>query len=296
MINNENKKSANEHIVNEKSELLKFLLENVENKSASKIKSLLTHKSVMVDGEVKTKYNYILKPGQKVSISKYVTSYVTKSEMLEIIYEDKDLIVVNKPAGLLTTGTEKEREITAYNITMQYVKKSNYKNRIFIVHRLDKDTSGVLMFAKNEKIKSLFQNNWDKLVLHRGYIAIVEGQLKEKQGKIESWLKETSTYLVYSSHVEGEGKKSITNYKVLKENEKYSLVDIWLETGRKNQIRVHFKEMGNPVTGDSKYDSQLNELKRLGLHSNKLIIMHPLTEKKFVFEVEPDKKFMKFVK
>lgn len=168
---------------------------------------------------------------------------------------------------------------------------SNPSNRIFAVHRLDRDTSGVLMVAKNEKIKLALQDNWSDLVSRRGYIAIVEGHLNEKSGRIQSWLKETKTLLMYSSDKAGDGQESITNYQVVKENAEYSLLDIHLETGRKNQIRVHMKDLGHNVVGDKKYGATTNPLRRLGLHAYQLEFKHPFSNEVMCFETQIPKSF-----
>ncbi len=164
-----------------------------------------------------------------------------KRKKLNIIYEDKSIIVINKPAGILTVSTPKEKERTLYHEVSDYVKKSNPKLKIYIVHRLDKDTSGIVMFAKNKNVKYAYQNNWDNLVVKRGYVAVVNGVLERKTGVIKSYLKETKTLFVYSTNDNKNGKLAITNYKVVSENKNYSLIDIDIKTGRKNQIRVHMR-------------------------------------------------------
>jgi len=275
--------------------LLEFLHENLKSKSASKVKSLLTHKQISVDGFAISQYNYKLKVGQTVRVNKYVPQKTAENDLLDIIFESDEIIVINKPAGLLTIATDKEKDLTAYHFLTEYVKEANQNNRIFIIHRLDRDTSGIVMFAKTEEIKNAFQDNWDELVTFRGYQAIVEGVLEKKSGQIKSWLKETTTHLVYSSNVSGDGKLAITNYNVLKENDEYSLLDISLETGRKNQIRVHLKDLGHPVIGDKKYGAVTNPIKRLGLHAYKLEFIHPITRENIIFEAKSQHKFASFV-
>ena len=202
-----------------------------------------------------------------------------KKKKLDIIYEDKEILVVNKPSGLLCISTLKEKERTLYHEVSDYVKKSNPKAKIFIVHRLDKDTSGIVMFAKNQNVKYAYQNNWDNLVIKRGYTAIVSGVLEEKEKTIKSYLKETKTLLVYSSNDKKDGKLAITKYKVIKENKYYSMLDIEIKTGRKNQIRVHLKDINHPILGDTKYGGRKSSLNRLALHSNLLIVKHYKTKK-----------------
>jgi len=220
---------------------------------------------------------------------------MVKNERIDIIYEDKDIIVVNKPAGLLTVSTDKEKEKTLFHKVYIYIKKKNKNNKVFIVHRLDKDTSGIVLFAKNESLKIKFQNEWDKLTKERKYIAIVHGKVEKEKREIVSWLKETKTLLTYSSDKPGDGKKAITNYRLVSNSCNYSLLDIDIKTGRKNQIRVHMKDIGNPIVGDSKYGIKDN-FKRMYLHAYKLSILHPVTQKMFEFETDIPIEFVNLIK
>ena len=288
--------ASTEFVVTEPSGLLEFLLLMLPNRSRNSIKSLLTRREVLVDGNTVTQYDYPLNKGQIVRIDRSVNRGKKQKEFLHILYEDDDLIVINKPVGLLSVATDDEKENTAYRMLTDYIRRGDSKGRIFVVHRLDRDTSGVLMFAKNERIKLALQDNWDGLVSQRGYVAVVEGQLKEKSGRIHSWLKQTKTLLMYSGNKPGDGLEAITDYKVIDETANYSLVNIQLETGRKNQIRVHMKELGHPVVGDSKYGAQTNPLNRLGLHAYKLELRHPFSDKLMCFEAEMPKGFTALMK
>ncbi len=187
-------------------------------------------------------------------------------------------------------STDKEREHTAYHYVTEYVKLRNKNNRVFIVHRLDRDTSGIIIFAKTPVMKTALQEKWNDIVKYRGYTAVVEGKVEEQEKTITSYLKETNTLLVYSSW-DNSGDKAVTQYKVISQNENYSLLDINIKTGRKNQIRVHLKELGHPIVGDKKYGAQTNPIKRLGLHAGKLTFLHPVTKKEFEFNVEMPKSF-----
>lgn len=202
---------------------------------------------------------------------------------LDIIHEDKDIIVVNKPSGMLTISTPKEKEKTLFHEVSDYVKKSNPKAKIFIINRLDKDTSGIVMFAKNQNIKYSYQNNWDNLAVKRGYVAIVDGVPKNKIQTIKSYLKETKTLLVYSSDDKKNGKLAITNYKIIKHNNRYSMLNIEIKTGRKNQIRVHMRDINHPILGDKKYGNKKDPVKRLMLHAGEIIIINPKTKRKMEF-------------
>lgn len=218
-----------------------------------------------------------------------------KKDKLDIIYEDKEIIVVNKPSKLLTISTDNEKERTLFHKVITYEKKKNKNNKIFIVHRLDKDTSGIVLFAKSEELKRKFQDNWDNLVKVREYVAIVEGKPVKDKGTVRSWLKETKTLLVYSSNRMGDGKEAITHYRKVMGNNKFTMLDILIDTGRKNQIRVHMSDIGCPIVGDKKYNSKTNPIRRMGLHANKLVLLHPITNKEMVFECDIPNSFIKVV-
>ena len=209
---------------------------------------------------------------------------------LDIVYQDKDIIVVNKDAHLLTIGTEKERDNTLYHKVLMYEKTKRKSNKIFIVHRLDKETSGLVLFAKREEIKDILQNNWDIYAIERKYVAVVEGKLKKKEDTLKNHLMENSIHHVY---VSDNGKLAITKYKVLKESKSYSLLDIVITTGRKNQIRAQLSNIGSPIMGDKKYNAKTNPLRRLGLHANKLVIRHPITNEVMTFESKVPSEFMR---
>lgn len=214
---------------------------------------------------------------------------------LDIIYEDKEIIVVNKEAKLLTISTDKVKNHTLYNEVSNYVKKQYPKNKIFVVHRLDKDTSGVILFVKNEKIKKAFQDNWENIAIKREYVALVEGNNIGK-GIIKSYLFETKTLQVLSSNNPNKGKLAITEYESIKESKKYSLVKINILTGRKNQIRVHLNLIGHSIVGDKKYGALTNPLNRLGLHATRLVITHPFTKEIMIFESNVPQVFNNLIK
>jgi tRNA pseudouridine32 synthase/23S rRNA pseudouridine746 synthase/23S rRNA pseudouridine1911/1915/1917 synthase len=205
---------------------------------------------------------------------------------LDILYEDEDILVVDKPAGLLTVGTENNKTGTAYYVLTDYVRKGNLRSRsrIFIVHRLDKSTSGVLVFAKNEEAKSRLQKEWKDT--EKKYIAVVYGQLAKKEGVISSYLAESKAYVVYSTADATKGKLAHTAYKVLKESRRFSLLEIKLLTGRKNQIRVHLADKGHPVVGDRKYGKAKDAFRRLSLHSKSISFKHPVSGRQMTFETK----------
>ena len=264
------------YIVKENEILIEFLKKTFSNLSKNSVKSLLHNEKVFVNGNMTTKYNYELNIGDVVEIREKV------AKNIDIIYEDKDIIVINKPSGLLTVAPEKEKNKTAYHLVMEYLKKKNKNNRIFIIHRLDKDTSGIIMFAKNERAKHLYQDNWNDIVKKRCYYAVIDGKMENKEGTIKSYLKENGN-MVYSVK-DRSGKLAITEYKVLKERKNISLLDINLKTGRKNQIRVHMKENKTPILGDLKYGEKSKLINRLALHAYKLELINPVTKKLLIFE------------
>lgn len=271
------------YIVKENEILIEFLKKMFSNLSKNSVKSLLHNEKVFVNGNMTTKYNYELNAGDVVEIREKI------AKNIDIIYEDKDIIVINKPSGLLTVATEKEKNKTAYHLVMEYLKKKNKNNRIFIIHRLDKDTSGIIMFAKNERAKHLYQDNWNDIVKKRCYYAVIDGKMENKEGTIKSYLKENGN-MVYSVK-DRSGKLAITEYKVLKERKNISLLDINLKTGRKNQIRVHMKENKTPILGDLKYGEKSKLINRLALHAYKLELINPVTKKLLTFEVNMPNEF-----
>lgn len=271
------------YIVKENEILIDFLKKMFSNLSKNSVKSLLHNEKVFVNGNMTTKYNYELNIGDVVEIREKV------AKNIDIIYEDKDIIVINKPSGLLTVATEKEKNKTAYHLVMEYLKKKNKNNRIFIIHRLDRDTSGIIMFAKNERAKHLYQDNWNDIVKKRCYYAVIDGKMENKEGTIKSYLKENGN-MVYSVK-DRSGKLAITEYKVLKERKNISLLDINLKTGRKNQIRVHMKENKTPILGDLKYGEKSKLINRLALHAYKLELVNPVTKKLLTFEINMPNEF-----
>lgn len=214
-------------------------------------------------------------------------------DKLDIIYEDKEFLVVNKPAHLLTIATEDERINTLYHKAHDYLYKKNKNNKVFIVHRLDKDTSGVVLFVKNAKLKELLQANWNNLAITREYIAIVEGYVEPVRKTITEYLTETKTLLTYATDSK-HGKEAITEYEVIKRSKACSILKVNIQTGRKNQIRVAMQNMNHPIIGDKKYGSSKNPLRRICLHANKLEIIHPITKRVMTFEARNPREFSIF--
>ena len=208
---------------------------------------------------------------------------------LDILYEDKFLIIVNKPANLLTISTDKEKDRTLYSYVYDYLKKKNKRNKVFIVHRLDKDTSGIVMFAKDEIIKHHMQDNWDKF--KRNYVAVVNGKVEKKKGVLKSYLQETKTHLTYSVN-DKNGKLAITEYEKVLENKQYTMLSLNLKTGRKNQIRVQLADMGNSIVGDKKYGIKKDPIRRMALVANTLEFTHPKTKEKITIDIDIPSSFI----
>jgi len=282
--------------VTEHAELMKFLLGAIPSKNRNDIKSLLAHHQISVDNKVVTQYNYPLEIGQKVVVTWTKVLMEKQPQGLNIVFEDLHIIIVEKQAGLLSIATATEKEQTAYSILSEHVKKRDPKNKIFVLHRLDRDTSGLMMFAKSELVQQLLQNAWKKDVLERSYVAVVEGRVTQEQGTITSWLTESKVLIMYSSRTPNDGQKAVTHYQVLQKNKNYSLLEVKLETGRKNQIRVHMKDIGHSVVGDKKYGASKHPIGRLGLHARVLAFRHPITGEEVRFETDIPKEFLNLFK
>ena len=278
-------------IVKKEGELLDYLYNNLDMPK-KRIKQYLTHGSIFVNNNKTTKYNFKLIPGMNIIID--TDNKNKKTLPFDILFEDEHIIVVNKPSGLLTIATEKEKEKTLFHIVREYLVSKNQYARVFIVHRLDKDTSGIVVLAKDEKTKNKLQENWNEYVSIREYVAVVHGKPKKDEDKIVQKLKETKTNLVYTTKDE-DGKEAITNYKVIKSNDNYSMLSINIETGRKNQIRVALSSIGTPIVGDKKYGLRDDKENRLYLHANRLKMYYPEIRKDILFETATPTEFKKIM-
>lgn len=279
--------------VNRSDELMEFLLRKC-NTSRNNVKALLVRKQVLVNGSVVTQYNFPLAKDDEVKLSRRPMKEGVVAKMptnaragqvvrktrppvaFSVIYEDEDFIAVNKPVGLLSVENDKETEC-AYGYVLQMMQEKDKNARPYILHRIDKETSGVLVFAKNIKIHSMLKMHWNEQVTTREYYAVVEGVMEKKTDTITSYLKENTNNMVYSTK-DPSGQKAITHYEVMKENLQYSLLRVRIDTGRKNQIRVHMKDIGHSIVGDDKYGFTKNPLGRLGLHASKLEFIHPVSK------------------
>ena len=285
-----NPNSIKEFKVHEDCLLLDFLILKFPKLSRNAVKSLLSGHYVSVDGAPVSQYNLQLTKEDTVIVSKTRISKKTRSN-LPIIYEDNEIVVINKSSGILSIASDREKGRTAYRMVNDYVQQKDKHNRIYVVHRLDEDTSGVLVFAKNPRIKEALQKNWNDIVRKRGYYAIVEGQMEKTEDTYIDYLKENALNLMYVTNDRKNGKKCVTSYKLIKSNKNYSLLDVNIETGRKNQIRVQLGHRNHHVIGDDKYGEPSNPLKRLGLHAYNLTFVHPITKKVLEFKTEMPQEF-----
>ncbi|MDE6836631.1 MAG: RluA family pseudouridine synthase, partial [Muribaculaceae bacterium] len=211
---------------------------------------------------------------------------------IEIVYEDDDVIVINKGYGLLSVAAQNaKKEANAYDIIRNYVKEVDPRNKLFIVHRLDRDTSGLMMFAKSAEAQEVLRHNWNNVILERLYVAVLEGNLEQENGYVKSRLAENSQFVVYSTENPEEGRVAVTHYKVLDRGNNLTLAQFSLDTGRKNQIRVHASDLGHPISGDKKYGAKKSPLHRLALHAQTLRFAHPITKKDMHFTTPIPQKF-----
>lgn len=291
-VSDKKTKKKDTFTVEKKDTLLAGLLGFLPHKSRNVVKAVLRDGQVAIDGKVVRQFDHALRPGQHVEISWEKKTSAQQPHGLNIIYEDNDLIVINKPSGLLTIATDKEKRKTAYALLSKYVKMAHPENKIFIIHRLDRETSGLLLFAKSETIKRLIQENWTTTIDQRTYVGVVEGEIQQQEGMVVSWLYESKAFIVYSSQNPQHGQKAVTHYKKINGNKSFSLLQINLETGRKHQIRVHMQDIGHPIIGDKKYGSTQSPLRRMGLHAQVLAFTHPKTGESCRFETEIPKKFL----
>ena len=265
------------------SQLITFLMERMHGISRNRAKALIVNRVVLVDNIITTHPLTELKPGQIVQLDRSKHKMSFHSNSLDIVYEDPYLLVIDKRSGLLSMSNNSRQE-TVQTVLNRYLEKGGGRNTSHLVHRLDRDTSGLMIYAKDVKTQQSLIEGWQYLVTDRRYIALVSGVLEEKEGVVQSWLTEDKRFVTHSSPVDNGGKFAQTNYRVLRESEAYSLVECELRTGRKNQIRVHMATLGHPVVGDQKYGSSDDSLRRLGLHAYMLCFRHPVTGKVLRFE------------
>lgn len=281
--------------VKEENTLLPFLFELLKEQSKSSVKALLSHGQILVNGKVTAQFDGPLIPGDEVTISYERGKVEFNNPLLNIVWEDDDLIVVNKREGLLSVSSTRVKERTAFHLLSDYVKKSDPRNKIFVLHRLDRDTSGLMMFAKNPRVQKELQSDWNRMITQRTYVAVVEGRPEKDNDLIVSNLVENAKMQVYVT-AEGDGKEAITRYHLLSSNGRYSLLELDLETGRKNQIRAQMQSIGHSIAGDYKYGAETDPAGRLMLHARRLFFIHPATGEEMRFETRIPDKFSSIAK
>lgn len=263
--------------------LIEFLMEKMFGISRNRAKALISNRIVLVNNAITTHPLTELKAGQVVQIDRSKRKMSFHSNELDIVYEDPYLLIIDKHPGLLSMSNN-SRQQTVQTVLNRYLEKGGGRNTSHLVHRLDRDTSGLMVYAKDVQTQQSLINGWQQLVTDRRYIAMVEGELEDQRGRIQSWLTEDKRFITHSSPVDNGGKLAVTHYEVLTSSNGYSLVECELETGRKNQIRVHMADLGHPVVGDRKYGSENDPIRRLGLHAYMLCFTHPVTGKHMRFE------------
>lgn len=281
--------------VRQASELLPFVMQCLDGISRSKAKAILTGGGVRIDHKNISRHDVVLQPGMIVEISKRKPRAQFRSKFVKIVYEDAQIIVIEKNIGILSMAST-QGQFCVKTILDEYFHKTGQKCTAHVVHRLDRETSGLLIYAKTIEAEQILEHNWRKIVTDRRYYALVSGEMTEKQGVVESWLKDNKAYITYSSMVNNGGKFARTHFHLLRKGNGYSLVELKLDTGRKNQIRVHLQDLGFPVCGDTKYGNGDDPAGRLCLHAFRLDFYHPITREHLHFETPIPKAFLKVFK
>ncbi len=264
--------------------LMEFAMRLLPDAKRGDVKKWLKFGHFKVNGFVATKFDTPIEPGHEMLLNLTRPFPVFHHPRVEIVYEDDDVIVIHKGYGLLSVAAPgNKRQDNAFDIVKAYVKQQNPRNKLYIVHRLDRDTTGLMMFAKSEQAQEILRHNWNNIILERLYVAVLEGYLENDNGYVKSRLAENSQYMVYSTDNPEEGRVAVTHYDVISRGNGYTLAKFSLDTGRKNQIRVHAADLGHPISGDRKYGAQASPLHRLALHAMTLRFAHPITRKDMNF-------------
>lgn len=282
MRHNSNFNQYDSYTVREEDTLLEWLMKNVKG-SKTRVKAILSGHGVAVNERETTQFDFQLHKGDTITISKSKQNETFKSPYLSIVYEDRWIIVIEKNVGILSMAAA-HSALNVKAVLDDYLQRSHQKCHAHVVHRLDRDTSGLMVYAKDMETEQILERNWHDIVYERRYVAVVSGVVKQDKGIIANWLKDNKAYVTYSSPTDNGGKYAVTHYFTLKRSASHSLMEYRLETGRKNQIRVHSADMGHPVCGDVKYGNGDDPLHRLCLHAYKLYFHHPVTHKPMEFE------------
>lgn len=280
------------YTVKEEAPLLEWLLNHLQQ-SRSKVKSTLQGRGIKVNGKVVTQFDFLLQPGMKIAVSQTKKNDQFKSRYVKIVYEDRYLVVVEKNIGILSMAAG-HSSLNVKSVLDDYFRKTRQNCTAHVVHRLDRDTSGLMIYAKDMTTEQILEHEWHQIVYDRRYVAVVSGEMEDDEGTIANWLKDNKAYVTYSSPVDNGGKYAVTHFHTLARTADHSLVEYRLETGRKNQIRVHSADMGHPVCGDVKYGNGDDPIHRLCLHAYVLCFYHPVTHQRMEFEtpVPNDFKFI----
>lgn len=276
--------------VEEEAQLLPWLLNHLGG-SRSKVKAILQGKGVMVDGRVITQFNFQLRRGMTVEISQSKRQETLNNKFVRLVYEDSSLVVIEKHPGILSMAAG-HSTLNVKSLLDDYFQRTKQPCHAHVVHRLDKDTSGLMIYAKSKQVALALEADWHQTVYDRRYLAVLSGKMEKREGTIANWLKDNKAYVTFSSPVDNGGKYAVTHFFTLKSNDQYSLVEFKLETGRKNQIRVHSADMGHPVCGDVKYGNGDDPLGRLCLHAFLLCFTHPVTHQALEFETPAPPPFL----
>lgn len=277
--------------VKEEAKLLDFVMKSLDGISHSKAKAILQGGGICVEHKIVTQYDFVLKPGMMVEISKRKKGVQLQSKFLKLVYEDRFICVVEKNIGILSMATD-HHQFCVKTVLDDYFRKSRQKCTAHVVHRLDRDTSGLLIYAKTIEAEQILEHNWRRIVTDRRYVALASGRMEQESGTVESWLKDNKAYFTYSSPVDNGGKYAVTHFRTLRRSKNLSLVELKLETGRKNQIRVHLQDLRHPVCGDTKYGNGDDPCGRLCLHAFRLDFYHPITGEHLHFETPTPKAFL----
>ncbi|GHT01248.1 pseudouridine synthase [Bacteroidia bacterium] len=279
--------------VKEPMALMAFLGFHFNGKSHTALKSMLSKKQVCVNGIPISQFNHPLLPNDSVTVNTTGKGqYELKHPKVSVVFEDDDVIVIEKAEGLLAVATDDGKEnATAFSIVSDYLKKKDSRNRLFIVHRIDRETSGLMLFAKNKDVQMEMQDHWHEIVTERVYVAVVEGVPTKEEDTIVTFLRESKAFKVHAAYQAGAGKQAVTHYRLMRKNEHFAMLKVELETGRKNQIRVHMQEIGHPIIGDRKYGGGPSPIGRIGLHARILAFIHPVTHETLRFETPVPRKF-----
>ena len=271
--------------------LLPFLLEALGGTSRNRIKAILGGGGIKVDRAIVKQFDHPLRPGMQVEISQSKLKSELKSSHLRLVYEDEFIVVIDKSAGILSMAGS-PHIFSVKTILDDYFAKTHKRCRAHVVHRLDRETSGLLVYAKTIEAEQILEHNWQRIVRDRRYVAVLSGVLETPSGTVRNWLKDNKAYVTYSSPTDNGGKFAVTHFRRLKHSETHTLAEFKLETGRKNQIRVHAQDLGHPVCGDTKYGNGDNPIGRLCLHAYRLDFYHPITGELLHFETPYPKPFL----